>query len=479
MEAGRLGRRAWLAGAACVLALPSAAGAAETHPLSGQTVDFAVLGIADWHPSALIREMAPGFVAYAKERYGYDLRFRYEDAPFSALYEKAAASLAGKAAEFNLVVINSQWLGAFAAPHWILPLNPILEANKALDLEWFAPQVRDAFQLFPDGSNNRWALPQAGDTLVLFVRRDLLEVAGEAEAFKAKHGIALPRSWDDFEKLAWADFTKVLEFFDRPDRGMHGFASLMSSKSDSVSCPALSFILGRGGQVWDAKSGQVEGVLNTEANARALEEFMALLKYQPEAGQGAGIDEVTALFTQGKVFSALQWAGAGPSMIPAAMQENAMVVPPPGFRGADGALARNYIIGGQPWVFNDRNDDAHTQVAIDFMKWWYLPETALDFAQRGGLPCDKATLSRPDFDGTKPWFRAYKYMLERSSDFWHDPAFEAMLEVQQGALAALAEGKETDAKHVLDIVACRQQAILFHEGSAEQRPSEECRALLL
>ncbi len=442
--------------------------------MAGQAVEFSILGIADWHPSALVREMAPGFVAYAKAEYGYDLTVRYEDAPVSTLYEKAAASFAAKSAAYNLVIADSQWLGSFAAEKWILPINPILAANKALDAEWYAPVVAEAYQLFPDGSNNRWGLPQTGDVLALFVRRDLLTAAGEAEAFKARFGAELPQSWEDFERLTWDEYSKVLAFFHRPAQGVCGFVSHFSGEYDYLSCPAASFMLGAGGRLWDARTGQVEGVLNTEGNARALEAYVALRQYQPEGA--ADVADVSALFSGGRVFSALQWAGAGPSMIPASMREQVMVVPPPGFR-AKGGVTRRYVIGGQVWALNDRNDAAQTRVAVDFLNWWYLPETVRAFAAGGGMPCDKTSVSAADFADLQPWFRTYRYMLPRSGDLWHDPRFAELLAAQQAGLAMFASGKLADAKLVLDLVACRQQAILFAEGSAERRPGEACRSL--
>ena len=42
-------------------------------------------------------------------------------------------------------------------------------------------------------------------------------------------------------------------------------------------------------------------------------------------------------------------------------------------------------------MINAFNDPEHMQVAVDFMKWWYLPETQREYLMRGGLPCDKAT----------------------------------------------------------------------------------------
>ncbi len=156
-----------------------------------------------------------------------------------------------------------------------------------------------------------------------------------------------------------------------------------------------------------------------------------------------------------------------------------MVVPPPGFKDKSGTLRRNYIIGGQPWVINAFNDKAHMRVALDFMKWWYLPETANDYLHRGGLPCDKATLTKAGFDALYPWNRTYKYMLERSSDFWHDPKYAEMLSVQQEAWTGYMTGQIADPMHALQYVACKQQAILFDEGTAQQQPTSACSGIRL
>ena len=72
-------------------------------------------------------------------------------------------------------------------------------------------------------------------------------------------------------------------------------------------------------------------------------------------------------------------------MITPENKDKVMVVVPPGFKGQRiRKIQRVYSIGGQPWVINKFNDAAHMQVAIDFLKWWYLPDPQLEFAKRGG-----------------------------------------------------------------------------------------------
>jgi multiple sugar transport system substrate-binding protein len=480
----RLPRRGLLQASAALgasaLAAPYAfSQAAKTSPLAGKSIHMQILGVAGWLPSKLGVDMSPDFAKYAKDKYGYDVSFSFADAPFGTLFQKAATSLATHSQEYNIIISDSQWLGALATPKWIVQINDIIAKNPELNIDWWSPSIRTSYQVFPDGTNKLWGFPQVGDVYGVFIRKDILEGPGEAEAFKAKFGRPLPTTWDDFEKMDYDQWTDLISFFNRPEKGYHGLAAQYSREYDAASCPTMSIMRSTGGDVWDPKTGQVEGILDTPSNAKAMELYKAWLKYQPPGATNYFIAEVIDAFTQGKVFAAWQWVATGATMIPASLKDKVIVVPPPAFKGPGGSLKRNYIIGGQPWVINTFNDPEHMQVAIDFMKWWYLPETSHDYLLRGGMPCDKATCSRPDFDDLYPWNKTYKYMLLRSSDFWHDPKYSEMLSDQQEALTGYYTGQIKDPLHALKWTACQQQKILFDEGTATKEPGSVCSGIRL
>jgi len=480
-----VGRRRIIQGSAALgattLALPRYAfsQSEKQSPLAGKSIHMQILGIAGWLPSKLGVDMSPEFAKYAKAKYGYDVSFSFADAPFGALFQKAATSLATRSQEYNIIISDSQWLGALATPKWILNLDKIIAENKDLNIEWYAPVIKAAYQVYPDGTNHLWGFPQVGDTISIFVRKDILEGPGEAEAFKQKYGKPLPTSWDDFEKMDYNDWIDLISFFNRPEKGYYGFAAQYSREYDAASCPTMSFMRSTGGDIWDPKTGQVQGIYDTSGNAHAMELYKAWLKYQPPGATNYFIAEVIDAFTQGKVFSAWQWLATGATMIPPALEGKVIIVPPPGFKNAAGKLERNYIIGGQPWVINAFNDPAHKQVSLDFMKWWYLPEVTLEYARRGGNPCDKATLSRADFDAIHPWNKTYKYMLFHSSDFWHDPKYSEMLSDQQEAFTGYYTGQIKNPLHALQWVACQQQKTLYDEGTAQKAPTGACSGIRL
>ncbi len=478
------GRRGLIRGsaafAATALARPNLGMAqSQKSPLAGKSIHMQILGVAGWLPSKLGVDMSPDFAKYAKNKYGYDVTFSFADAPFGTLFQKAATSLATRSQEYNIIISDSQWLGALATPKWIVQINDIIAKNPELNIEWWSPSIRSSYQVFPDGSSKLWGFPQVGDVYGMFIRKDMLEGPGEADNFRAKFGRNLPKTWDDFEKMDYDQWTDLISFFDRPEKGYHGLAAQYSREYDAASCPTMSVMRSTGGDVWDPKTGQVQGILDTPSNAKAMEMYKAWLKYQPPGATNYFIAEVIDAFTQGKVFAAWQWVATGATMIPASMKDKVIVVPPPGFKGPAGPLTRNYIIGGQPWVINAFNDPDHMQVAIDFMKWWYLPETSHDYLMRGGMPCDKATCSRPDFDDLYAWNKTYKYMLLKSSDFWHDPKYSEMLSDQQQALTGYYTGQIKDPLHALQWTACQQQRILFDEGTAQTEPTSMCSGIAL
>jgi multiple sugar transport system substrate-binding protein len=451
----------------------------KKSPLAGKSIHMQILGIAGWLPSKLGVDMSPEFAKYAKAKYGYDVSFSFADAPFGTLFQKAATSLATRSQEYNIIISDSQWLGALATPKWIVQVNDIIAKNPELNIEWWSPSIRSSYQVFPDGTDKLWGFPQVGDVYGMFIRKDILEGPGEAAAFKAKYGRPLPMTWEDFEKMDFDQWVDLVAFFNRPEKGYYGLGAQYSREYDAASCPTMSVMRSLGGDVWDPKTGQVQGIYDTPANAHAMELYKSWLKYQPPGATNYFIAEVIDAFTQGKVFAAWQWVATGATMIPASLKDKVLVVPPPAFKRTGGSLVRNYIIGGQPWVINAFNDSDHMQVAIDFMKWWYLPETSRDYLTRGGMPCDKATCAQPDFDGINPWNRTYKYMLLRSSDFWHDPKYSPMLSDQQDAFTGYYTGQIKDPLHALQWTACRQQKILYDEGTATAAPTGACSGIRL
>lgn len=483
--------------AGVISAYRPATAAAQESPLAGQTIDMTILGIAGWPPSRLGVDMANElFKPYAQETYGYEVNFAFEEAPFDSLFQKAATSLQSGSDQYNIIISDSQWLGALAEPGWIVRLNDIIAENPELDIE-FEEAAAIGYRIYPDGSDNIYGFPQEGDTIALFVRQDLMSDQAERDAYMAANvGEDLPQTYDEWLDVDIDRYERICQHFTRPDENLYGTAFQWSKVYDFVSCYAYPFMFSNGGEAWDPATGQIEGIVNSETNIAGLEQNKRFISYAPPGASNYGIAEEVDVFTAGTVATCWQWAAVGPQMLnqapggePGEVADPArpvtpdmvLITVPPGFRQEDGSLNRVYTLGGQPWVLNAFNDEAHMQVAIDFMKFWYLPETQLEFSRRGGDSAVKAVLDDPGYEDMQPHFRAYKYMIRdnRSKDFWHDPNYAELLAVQQEAWNGYITDVVTDAKLAMDYTACRQQEILYDAGRSDIEPSEMCNDISL
>ncbi len=458
----------------------------EDHPLAGQSIEMSILGLGGWLPSSLGADMANElFIEYATENYGYEVSFTFTESPFESLFQRAAASLATGSDEFNIIISDSQWLGALATPGWIVDIDELIAngipdmdipPQPDLDLELYSNVARQTYQVFPDGSDEIWGLPQEGDVQVLFVRTDIVNNPDEMAAFEEANGFAIPETFEEWEALTMTDFELIAEWFTRPDEDLYGIAMQHSVVYDYYSMQLYPFMWSRGGNHWDEAGRTMVGTLDTEINAEAMEWNRRMLNYTPPGALSMGIGENVDAFTQGTVATALQWAAVGLSMVTEENADSVAIVPPPAFEGEDGELTRIYSMGGQPWVINAFNTPEQMRVAVDFLNWWYLPETQIEFAVRGGNPATAEAMNSPEFEDLNPWNRAYKYMLEdgRARDFWHEPNYSEMLALQQEEFTAYAAGEYDDALSVLQFVACEQQEILFDNGRTEEAPPEAC-----
>ncbi len=451
---------------------------ADRNALKGKNYQMAILGIAGWPPSKLSVDMAQElFGKYAQQQYGYNASFTFQDAPFSALFQKAATSLATRSAEYNIIISDSQWLGALAEPGFIANVDDIIKMEPSLDIKWFSPVLQTTYQVYPDGTGQRWGFPQEADVIVLYVRQDLFSNQTERNNFKAKYNRDLPQTYEDWAKETFDTFQQIAEFFTRPTQNLFGTVMQYSKEYDFMSMYLYPFMFSNGGDIWDPNTRNVYGILNNEVNAKAMVMNRDYLKYQPPGSINYGISENADAFTTGKVATAFQWAAMGPTMITPDLKGKVQVVMPPGVKKADGSVSRLYIMGGQPWVINAFNDPERMRVAIDYIKWWYLPETQLEYAKRGGNPSDAQTLSSTGFNDLQPWFRAMKDMFPNSRDFWHDPTYSALLAEQQQGWTAFASGQANDAMSVLNWIACQQQKTLYDSGRTNTAPPGSCAGL--
>ncbi len=458
----------------------AACGSSSTAtPASSAPVSITLLGFSGWAPSSIAANMAEKeFPAYAKKRWGINVQVKYATSPFADLYSKPAASLAAHSPEYTLIWGKGMWYGSFTGPGWIAPLNKVIQSSSELrkaEANFISPFIQKSYQSYPYGSTHFVGMPSEGDALILYVRKDMLDNPHNQAIFKKEYGFALPTRFSQWANLTWAKYVDILKFFNDPAKGFYGLASEYSDTYDFMFNQAMTMVRDYGGRIWNRRTRQVYGVLNSPQSNAGLKAYVDLLKYQPPGADTWGISHDIQAFTGGHVFSTWQWSAVGPAIFSPAMRGKVMAVPLPG-EYVNGHFMQYSAVGGQAWNVNNFLGPRQKTAAFDFIKWWYLPSTQLQYAMHGGNSVLKSVVDNPAVQAHDPWYRAYQYTMtdKHLVDEYHNADYATLMSEIQKAWTAYATGEIHNASLANTYAACRQQATLYNTGLSKTPPPTGC-----
>jgi multiple sugar transport system substrate-binding protein len=475
-----MARTACLAGGAAVALL---VGLGISEGVSAKEIVLN-MAVPDWPPTHIMQDLA-------NEKYkaasGNDVKLKADFIPWPSYYERLAASLTSGEKKYQMVVSDSQWLGAFVEGGYYQKINKYIDA----DPEWqkifkdLNQNVVWAYSTYPYKSENYYGFPQMPDVLVVYYRKDLFCDPTEQKNYQAKYGKKLPCSGEEMDDVDWDQVKTFGEFFQRKkgdelagkpaDDDFYGIAYQAGKDYDSAIMQVDGFIWQYGGSTWDetkAPQGQAEGVVNSPEAIKALDHYLSLTKYMPPLAKTAtmGIAEIDELFRSGKVAYMIEWVGfAESSLNPqiSKVSDKVAFAQSPGLRGPDGKLIRWNNIGGQPFVLTTWNSDEVTQESLAFCKWWLSSEVQHEFAKRGGQSALKTVYDTPEYLTYRPWNRAWGPSLDWQKDVWHVPDFYELLVNSQEEYSKAITGSQ-DAKTTMDNIAAFEQKLLTESGMIEK-----------
>ena len=451
----------------------------------------------DWPPTRFMKEY---FDATYKSPDGHTTTLDMDFIPWPSLYERVAASLTSGEQKYQMIVTDSQWLGAFVEGGYYMNLTDKINADPELTaiLQDLHPALVSAYSTYPHKTRaqleeigevpapgvNYYGFPQFPDTYVTFYRQDIFCDDGEMAAFQDKYGSNLPCSYEDWQDTDWTKWGQIGEFFQRAkgemlagevlDDDFYGIAYQAGKGYDFSTMQANAFIWQQGGDIWDESKmpdAQAEGVVNSDVAVAAFDEYLSYLQYMPPVSQTGQMDifVIQDLYMQGKVGAIIDWVGLGePVLDPSAskVSDKSAFGPAPGSRMGDGSIDRTGNIGGQPFVLTTWNSDAVVDEALNVVKWWLSPETQLEAVANGGQSGLMSVMADPGYNDLRPWNRAHVEMIDWQKDVWHIPEFFELLTQQQEEFDKAITG-QIGAKEALDAVAEFQQELLEDGGYIE------------
>jgi multiple sugar transport system substrate-binding protein len=387
--------------------------AAAVFALAGKSVlaaDTLTILWAEWDPANYLQELVKD---YEKQT---GVKVVVETVPWPDFQTKAFTEFNAKGDAYDLVVGDSQWLGAGSTGGHYVDLTDFF-AKYGVAKSMAAATVA-GYAEYPPGSKKYWAIPLEGDANGWAYRKDWFEDAKEKAAFKAKYhyDLDVPKDYTQLRDIA--------EFFHRPNEKRYGVALYTDNTYDALAMGIEQTIFSFGGELGNYSSYKVRDIINSKQNVEALKWYRDLYKFAPPGWGKAFFLEDNQAITEGVAAMSMNFFAFFPALANPQTNPNAKVTGyfanPPGPTGIHVAA-----LGGQgvSIVSYSKKRD----LAFKFLEWFVKDETQKKWAALGGYTCSKAVLTSADFLKATPYNQAFYDSMQIVRDFWATPEYAELL----------------------------------------------------
>jgi multiple sugar transport system substrate-binding protein len=240
---------------------------------------------AQWDPANYLQELVKD---YEKQT---GVKVTVETTPWPDFQTKAFKEFNAKGSAYDMVVGDSQWLGAGSTGGHYVDLTDFFKKYKVA--ETMAPATVKGYAEYPGNSGKYWAIPLEGDATGFAYRKDWFEDPKEMAAFKAKYkyDLGVPKTWNELADIA--------EFFHRPKEKRYGLTIYTDNSYDALAMGVENVIFSYGGELGNFATNQVAGIINSKENIEALDFYKRLYGYTPPDWGKAFFQEANQAMTEG------------------------------------------------------------------------------------------------------------------------------------------------------------------------------------
>src|SRR6266404_4421902 len=341
---------------------------------------------AEWDPANYLQELVKD---YEKQT---GVKVVVETVPWPDFQTKAFTEFNAKGDAYDLVVGDSQWLGAGSTGRHYVDLTDFF-AKHGVAKSMAAATVA-GYAEYPPGSKKYWGIPLEGDANGWAYRKDWFEDPKEKAAFKAKYGYEL-----DVPKT-WAQLRDIAEFFYRPKEKRYGVTVYTDNSYDALVMGIMNTIFGYGGDMGDYATNQVEGITNSKESIEGLKLYKELYGFCPPDWSKTFFQEANQAFANGQAAMSMNFFAFFPALANPATNKYASVTgyfPMPA--GPTGK--RFAALGGQGLSivsYSKKRDEC-----FKFCEWFIRQDVQKKWGELGGYTCDAKILESKEFREATPY----------------------------------------------------------------------------
>ena len=369
---------------------------------------------AQWDPANYLQELVKD---YQKET---GVEVVVETTPWGDFQTKAFTEWNAHGDAYDMVVGDSQWLGAGSTAGHYVELTDFFKKNDVANKMAKATVV--GYAEYPGKSGRYWGIPLEGDANGWAYRKDWFEDPKEKAAFKAKYGYEL-----DVPKT-WAQLRDIAEFFYRPKEKRYGVTIYTDNSYDALVMGIMNTIFGYGGEMGDYATNQVEGITNSKESIEGLKLYKELYGFCPPDWSKTFFLEANQAFANGQAAMSMNFFAFFPALANPATNKYANVTGY--FAMPAGPTGKRFAaLGGQGLSivsYSKKRDEC-----FKFCEWFIREDVQKKWGELGGYTCDAKILSSEEFRKATPYNEAFYESMQMVKDFWTIPEYAEMLSTAQ------------------------------------------------
>lgn len=310
----------------------------------------------------------------------FGAKVNIEAVNYSLMHEKLVPSLTAPTSSYDVLVVDSYWVGEFKTAGWIKDLDAWIARDK-IDTSLYFPAL---MALNGTVQGKTYMLPFWQYAMGILYRKDIVE----DPAFQAAYKEQFKRDWRIPTTLE--EFAEVVKWSGK-QKDMYGIA-MAAQRADPVVMEATNYLFAEGGDFYDRKTWKP--TMDTPEATKAVTIYADLINSAAQPGAlGANFDDVANTLKQGKAIFAISYLFLFPTLED---PKDSTVVGKMAFAPVPG---KDSFLGAWGWAVptNAKNPDC----SWEFLKWVESKDVAYKRALAGGQPTQMWIYEDADF--IKKW----------------------------------------------------------------------------
>ncbi|MEO8005180.1 MAG: extracellular solute-binding protein [Betaproteobacteria bacterium] len=388
---------------------------------------------AQWDPANYLQELVKD---YEKQT---GTKVVVETVPWPDFQTKAFTEFNAKGDAYDLVVGDSQWLGAGSAGGHYVDLTNFVVKN-GLDKS-MAPATVAGYSEYPPKSKKYWAVPMEGDATGWAYRKDWFEDPKEKAAFKKKYGyeLGVPETW--------AHLRDIAEFFYRPAEKRYGVAIYTDNTYDALAMGYENVLFGYGGDLGDYSTYKVRGMVNSKEAIAALKFYKELYGFTPPGWGKVFFMENNQAITEGLAAMSMNFFAFFPALTNPATNKHAKVTGY--FANPKGPTGKRFAALGGQGISIIKYSKKQAE-ATKFLEWFIKDDVQQKWADLGGYTCNVKVLKSDAFQKATPYNKAFYETMFMVKDFWATEEYAELLDQMNKRLHPFVVGGKGSADEALN-----------------------------